>query len=506
MSNSQTLFEISKALVAETDLNKLLPLAMDKVIEQTHAERGLIIVYGEEDELIFEAARQLSQKDLAKPEFEISKTIIQSVRESGRPIVIKNALDDPRLDASVSIPRLRLLSVACAPLRAEEKIFGVIYIDNRNLAAIFDESTGKLLSEFAELISVAVRNALERHRLLARQRELQAELAEQQGYGSLLGRSPAMLEVFKMIDKVAPAEATVLITGETGSGKELVARELHRKSRRCDREFVALNCAALPENLLESELFGHEKGAFTGADRKRRGQVESAHGGTLFLDEIGEMSVALQAKLLRLLQSGEYKPLGSEAARKAEVRVLAATNRDLRRRIAEGYFREDLFYRLNVIEIKVPPLRGRGEDVLLMAEYFLARFARQSSRPVKSFSEEARAMLLQYNFPGNVRELENLVQRAVVLTEGDLIQPEDLPLTLAEAPAIADTNASETNFNLAKQRLLSNFEKEFLSNLLTATHGNVSEAARRAGMYKANLIQKMQQHGLKREDFVARKP
>ncbi len=500
MSQTQTLLEIGKALIAETNLEKLLPLAIDKVVAETQAERGMIIIY-EEDEMIFETARHLSQKDIAKPEFEISKTIIESVRASGKPVVVKNALDDPRLDASVSIPRLRLLSVACAPLRAQGKIFGVIYIDNRNLAAAFEEGTGRLLADFAELISAAAHNALERHRLLARQRELQNELAAQQGYGALLGRSAAMKEIFKLIEKVAPTEAPVLITGETGCGKELVARELHRKSARAEREFVALNCAALPENLLEAELFGHEKGAFTGADRKRRGQVEVAHGGTLFLDEIAEMSTALQAKLLRLLQSGEYKPLGSETVRIANARVLAATHRDVRSRIAEGLFREDLYYRLNVIEIKLPPLRERGEDILLMADYFLARWARQAHAPVKRLSEEARALLLQHNFPGNVRELENLIQRAAILSEGEEIQGEDLPLALATATTDAAERAP-SNFMRAKQSVIEKFEREFLAASLQETRGNISEAARRAGMYKKNFIEKMKLYNLKREDFV----
>lgn len=502
MSNALALFEIGKALIAETNLEKLLPLAIDKVLAETQAERGMIIVYGEGGELIFETARHLSQKDIAKPEFEISKTIIASVRASGQAVVIKNALDDPKLEASVSIPRLRLLSVACAPLLAEGKVFGVIYIDNRNLVAAFEESTGRLLAQFAELISAAAHNALERRRLLARQRELQKELAEQQGYGALLGRGAPMLEVFKLIEKVAPTDTTVLITGETGCGKELVARELHRQSLRREFEFVALNCAALPENLLESELFGYEKGAFTGADRKHRGQVEVAEKGTLFLDEIGEMSPALQAKLLRLLQSGEYKPLGSETGRQANVRVLAATHRDLRGRIAEGLFREDLFYRLNVIELKLPPLRERGEDVLLMAEYFLARFARQSSSPRKRLSEEARALLERHSFPGNVRELENLMQRAAILSEGEEIQADDLPITITPAAAAASAEKTHSNFMLAKQGVIEKFEREFIAASLRETRGNISEAARRAGMYKKNLIEKMKQYEIKREEFV----
>jgi len=500
MFDGSSLFEICKALFGESEVERLLPLAIDKVIAETQAERGMIIVYGEDDELIFQAARHLSQKDIARPEFEISKTIIASVRASGQPVVIKNALDAPQFTSSMSIPRLRLLSVACAPLCSQGRVFGVIYLDNRQLAGTFEEATGKLLAQFADLISLAVHKALEHRRLLTRQRELQRELLEQQGHGALLGRCAAMQQVFKLIEKVAPSDSPVLITGETGTGKELVARELHRQSLRHEQEFIALNCATLPENLLESELFGHEKGAFTGADRRRRGQVEVAEGGTLFLDEIAEMSPALQAKLLRLLQSGEYRPLGSETSKNANVRVLAATHRDLPKRIAEGLFREDLYYRLNVIELKLPPLRERGEDVRLLANYFLERFAKQSNLPPKRLSEEACLLLSQHSFPGNVRELENLMRRAALLSEGEQIEADDLSISLPAEPDRPP--ATSSHFMLAKQSVIEKFEREFLTTMLHETRGNISEAARRAGMYKKNFIAKMKQYNIKREAFL----
>ncbi len=500
MFDGPSLFEICRAMFAESEVERLLPLAIDRVIVQTRAERGMIIVYGEDGELVFQTARHLSQKDIARPEFEISRSIIASVRANGQPVVIKNALDAPQFSHSISIPRLRLLSVACAPLRAQGRVFGVIYLDNRQLAGAFEESTGSMLAQFAELISLAVHKALERRRLLARQRELRSELSAQRGYGTLLGRCAAMQQLFKLIEKVAPSDSPVLITGETGSGKELVARELHRQSLRQDQEFVALNCAALPENLLESELFGHEKGAFTGADRRRRGQVEVAEGGTLFLDEIAEMSPALQAKLLRLLQSGEYRPLGAETTRQANVRVLAATHRDLSKRIAEGLFREDLYYRLNVIELKLPPLRERGDDVLLLANYFLARLAAQSNLPPKPLSEEACLLLKQHPFPGNVRELENLMRRAALLSDGEQVEADDLAIGLPAEPGRPP--ATSSHFMVAKQGVIERFEREFLTTMLQETRGNISEAARRAGMYKKNFIAKMKQYDIKRDVFL----
>ena len=501
MSSYRTLFEIGKTLVAESDIEKLLPQAMDKVIEQTKAERGLIIVYGGDDEILFQAARHLDKKDLAHPDFEISRTIIQKVRASGHCVVTPNALEDPQFQASESVARLQLLSVACAPLRVKGKIFGVVYIDNRDVAAIFDEATGNLLNEFSELIAVAVKSALDRKSLLDSKLKLRDERDESRGYGAIIGNSPAMHEVFKLIKKAAALDITVLITGETGTGKELVARELHRRSPRRDHELIALNCAATPENLLEDELFGHEKGAYTGADRRKAGWVELANHGTLFLDEIGEMSLAMQAKLLRFMQSGEYSPVGAREIKHANARAIAATNRQLATMIEQQTFRADLYYRLNEFEIKLPPLRERSEDVLRIAGYFLNRYAKQFNKlEVSDFSAAARDLLLQYHFPGNVRELENRIKRAVVLAEEELIAPEDLDLTAPSNPLPAPS--PEPNFNVEKQNMIAAFERDFLCARLRETKGNISEAARRCGMHKKNFIQKMQQHGVEREDFV----
>ena len=502
MSSYRTLFEIGKALIAESDIERLLPQAMDQIIAQARAERGLIAVYGSDGDIQFYAARHLDKKDLDRPDFEVSRSIIQKVRASGAPVVLQNALADPQFEQSESVTRLRLLSVACAPLVVKDEIFGVIYIDNRDLAAVFDENTGNLLNEFSALISVAVKNALDRKRLLDTKRQLLAERDASRGYGEIIGQSPAMREVFKLIKKAAALDLTILITGETGTGKELVARELHRRSLRRDHEMIALNCAAQPENLLEDELFGHEKGAFTGADRRKPGWVEVAHHGTLFLDEIGEMSLAMQAKLLRFLQSGEYSPLGSREVKHASVRLIAATNRNLQEMMAQKTFREDLYYRLNEFEIKLPPLRERGDDILLVADYFLARFAGQFNKNVTAFSAETRALLLQHAWPGNVRELENRLKRAIVLAEDQLVYPDDFDLGTPSVAAVPSPAPADSSFNQEKQNVIAAFEKEFLSARLRETKGNISAAARRSGMHKKNFIQKMQQYEMKREEFI----
>ncbi|MFQ5629419.1 MAG: sigma-54 interaction domain-containing protein [bacterium] len=503
MPNFQTLYEIGKLLIAETDITKFLPVAMDKVIEGTKAQRGMIMVFGDDGELLFETARHFDKQDIANPEFEISKTIIASVIERGEPVVLKNALDEDKFQQSKSITQLQLLSVACVPLRHGETNFGAIYIDNRKAAAIFDDSTGNLLQEFANLIAVAVKNALDHRKLVEKQRKLANELAEKQGYGQIIGESKAMRDILELVDEIADTDATVLITGETGTGKELIARAIHTKSSRRDQEFVALNCAAIPENLIESELFGHEKGAFTGAQQRKSGWIDVAHKGTLFLDEIGDIPLSTQVKLLRFLQSGEYSPVGQAKLKKADARIVVATNRDLAEMVQKGEFRQDLYYRLNIIEALLPPLRNRGEDVLRIADYFLMRFATQFKKANIALGEQAQKFLLTYPFPGNVRELENMMQRAVLLARGSNIEPGHLKPASHENNAAQSSVEYEELFNTAKQKVVESFEKAFLKARLKETEGNISEAARRAGMYKANFIQKMQKYGIRRIDFIS---
>jgi Nif-specific regulatory protein len=519
MSSYHTIFEIGKALVAETDIAKLLPLAMDKVIEQAQAQRGMTIVYGEGGELLFETARALDKKDIAQPEFEVSRTIIESVRQTGRYVVVKNALADPQLKESSSIDRLRLLSVACAPLRAGNEIFGAIYIDNRDVTAIFSEETGKLLDQFAELISVAVKNALQRrqleteaaqkdlklHQQIERRRQLEAQLARSEGYGEIKGlKSLAMLEVCRQVEKVAATDSSVLVIGETGAGKELIARALHRKSGRADQSFVTLNCAGLPnEDLLISELFGHVKGAFTGATNDKAGYFETADGGTIFLDEIAKSTLKFQTALLRVLESGEFNRLGdTKNTRRTNVRSIAAAGPNLPELMKRGEFYPDLYYRLEHFVIHLPPLRERREDIVELAEHFLKKFAAEHKRAVAVFSDDARARLQGYFWPGNVRELRNAVNRAVILAENEIIQIDDLPPALRETAAVATVELDAANFRDGKQRAVEKFERDFISDALKKTRGNISEAARRTGMHKKNLIQKMQQYGIRREDFA----
>lgn len=345
-----------------------------------------------------------------------------------------------------------------------------------------------------EILRHTLRQAIEHSRLSVENRELRRQLSEAAARPGILGRSPAMLAMQETIATVAPTEATVLITGESGTGKELVARALHSGSARADKPMVTVNCAALAENLLESELFGHEKGSFTGADRRREGRFVQANGGTLFLDEIGEMPLPLQAKLLRALQEGEVQWVGSDAPLTVDVRVLAATNRDLREEVARRRFREDLYFRLNVISLEVPPLRDRGEDIPVLAAHFLERFAGRNRKSIRGFSPQAVDSLLRYAWPGNVRELENAVERAVILCNGDLITRRELPAAITEAASPEE--ASSAAVGALAGLPLDELERRAIGETLRCTGDNKSEAARQLGITRATLHNKLRKYGM----------
>ena len=338
--------------------------------------------------------------------------------------------------------------------------------------------------------------AIEHSRLSVENRELRRQLAEVPKNTEILGRSKAINDLRAMISTVAPTDATVLVTGESGTGKELVARALHAGSPRAQKPIVTVNCAALAENLLESELFGHERGAFTGADRRREGRFKQADGGTLFLDEIGEMPIGLQAKLLRALQQGEIQRLGSDRSEHVDVRVIAATNRDLRKEVANHNFREDLYFRLNVITIEIPPLRKRTDDIPLLAAHFLSHFEERNRKNIKGFSPQATDQMLHYSWPGNVRELENAVERAVILCTGDLITEKELPFSISEEEmAAAKAGEKEGGTSLAGLPL-EEVERKVIEETLKMTKDNKSEAARTLGITRATLHNKLRKYDI----------
>ncbi len=341
-----------------------------------------------------------------------------------------------------------------------------------------------------EVLKATLYNALEHTRLKEENTQLKQALGIAQTMP--LGKSALMRSLQEMIETVAPSEATVLITGESGTGKELVAKAIQANSLRKNQAFVTINCAALAENLLESELFGHEKGAFTGADKMREGRFVQADNGTLFLDEIGEMPLALQVKLLRVLQNGEIQRVGSDKVKIVDVRIIAATNRNLQKEVEAGRFREDLYYRLNVIALEVPALRERKDDIPLLAQKFVENFARANRKSIKGFSPQAMDMLMRYDWPGNVRELENAMERAVILTVGEYVTERSLPLAIQQMTG----NTAAVPSGILANKSLDDIEKEAISATLAETADNKSEAARRLGITRATLHSKLKKYNL----------
>jgi len=358
----------------------------------------------------------------------------------------------------------------CVPLLERGNLIGVIYVGNDNVRQLFDEAHLELLTIFAAQASLLVRNALLVNELQLDNRSLQ-ERIERMRFGEILGSSPAMQEVFRKVQKVAGTDITVLVTGETGTGKELIAREIHNRSPRAKGPFVSINCGAIPENLLESELFGHVRGAFTGAVANKAGRFQAANKGTLFLDEIGEMPLQLQVKILRALQDRAVSRVGDTSTEAVDIRVVAATNRELENEIKAGRFREDLYYRLNVVHLLLPPLRDRGDDIVVLARYMLSRYAPEYGNKVRGFTPSAIAAIKRHRWSGNIRELENRIKKAVVLADKALLGPDDLGINPDELPPILPlTEAREK------------WQREYINEVLGLNAGNRTKTARDLGV------------------------
>ena len=412
--------------------------------------------------------------------FPLSRTLVERVVRERQAELANDVLQAPGWGDAESVRAARIRSLLAAPLLGPDGALGLLYLDTRREGPHFDETHLELLTAIAGIASVALANT--RHmEWLADEKDRLEEAIDH----DLVGESPRMREIWRLLSRVAPSDSTVLLRGESGTGKEVAARSIHRKSRRANRPFVAINCATLSETLLESELFGHEKGAFTGAVLRKTGKFEVADTGTIFLDEVGEIPPSLQAKLLRVLQEREFDRLGGSRPIRVDVRVIAATNRDLEAAIREGTFREDLFYRLNVISCTLPPLRERREDIPLLASHFAARFGFKLGRRVAGFTPEARTLLQRYAWPGNVRELSNAVERAIVLGEGDLIRPEDLPEAILEAPPGA-ARGPITRFH----ETVNETKKSLIVNAVHETGGNITKAAELLGL-NANYLHRL---------------
>jgi len=496
----RTLYELSDIIYSERDVNALLEEVVDSVIEITSCERCFLKIFHESRNEKLAIAKDSDKKEIGEEDENVSEKVIEAATESGNAICITQLLtSDVDEEKEDSIPRI--ISILCVPLKSKDKVLGVIYLDDAKTDSYFTPDDASLLTSLGERVGVALENNLLFTELKESQEKLLQDLRGRFNFDEILGNSPEMVEVLKTVADVADTDATVLIEGESGTGKELLARAIHFNSSRSKKPFVPINCAAIPETLLESELFGYEKGAFTGAEQRKPGKFDRANGGTIFLDEIGEMSPLLQVKILRFLQSHQFEPLGSNKIKKCDVRIIAATNKDLLSLVKENEFREDLFYRINVINIKLPPLRERRLDIAPLADSFAIKFGKKNGKNIKGLDPEALNILSRYSFPGNIRELENIVERSAILAQGEWIIKEDLPKTLFEENDFDYKIKVPQNYGelkALKKKAIEEIEKSFLNYILTKHNDIVSKAAEEARMHRVELHRLISKY---KEDF-----
>lgn len=471
------LYALSSSIYSEKDINVLLDMVADALVDLIGAERSFLVILDKNKSVKLRIGKDQNKETIE--EEDLNQSIIEAVLETGDAISISNLLvseSEEREEPAKSV------SILCIPLNSENQINGIFYLDSTIIETSFNIDDVKLCVSLAQIVNSSLEDKLLFWELKESQEKLLQDLREKFKFDEILGNSPQMVEILKTVADVADTDAAVFIEGESGTGKELLARAIHFNSSRCGKPFVPINCAAIPETLLESELFGYEKGAFTGADQRKLGKFDVANGGTIFLDEIGEMSLLLQVKILRFLQSHEFEPLGSNRIRQSDIRIITATNKDLLAKVKENRFREDLYYRINVINIKLPPLRERRLDIEPLAEFFVSKFSKREDKKIKGIEREAINLLCYYSFPGNIRELENIMERAVILTKGDYIAFEDLPKTLFE-----DSCQSYTELKAKKKKLLEEAEGNFVRNVLSKYDNNISRAAREVKMHRVEL-------------------
>jgi transcriptional regulator with GAF, ATPase, and Fis domain len=462
------LLEFTTALMEERDLQQLIDLMLDKIIELTGADRGFLFLL-DAGRATRHSSRNIARETVQADDGGFSDSIVRRVVATREPLLVSDALHHEEFRSSQSVLSLKLCSVMCVPILCRGDLLGVIYLGNDNIVNLFHEESLSILQVFASQAGFLLRNAILINELVVRKEQLELKLEELK-FGEIIGASQAMRDVYRRVEKVATTDIGVLIRGETGVGKELIAKELHRRSPRVDGPFVAINCGAIPENLLESELFGHEKGAYTGAHAAAPGKFQSASKGTLFLDEIGDLPFPLQAKILRALETRQVTRVGGTKPENVDIRIIAATNKNLEEAVAAGQFRQDLYYRLNVVTVLLPPLRERGDDVILIANYFLQKFIRQYDSKIRGFSHAAQTALRSYAWPGNVRELENKLRKAVVLAESEVLEADDLGLSEGDIQVLPLAEAKEQ------------FQLDYVNRVLEINHGNKTKTARDLGV------------------------
>jgi transcriptional regulator with GAF, ATPase, and Fis domain len=466
----------SEKLMHKGSIDELFDTMLDDILDLTGADKGVVLLTvadqpsDGEKKVAVRALRNLSRESIADERGGVSDSIVRTVLTTAKPVIVSDALADTTFGKSESVVALQLSSVMCAPMLSQGEVIGALYVGNDKVKHLFERPQLDMLTIYGAQASLILQNAMLLSALRADKEKLAQELSDKR-FGEIIGSCPSMIEVFRKLQKVASTDISVLITGETGTGKELIARELHRRSARATGPFVTINCGAIPENLIESELFGHVRGAFTGAVANRAGKFQLADGGTLFLDEIGELPLNLQVKLLRALQERVVIRVGDSRPEKVDIRVVAATNKVLEDEIKRGTFREDLYYRLNVVNILLPPLRERGDDVIIIAKALLAKYADEMKSPVRGLSPGALGAIKKFDWPGNIRQLENRLKKALVLCDKTLLSAEDMDLGPETLEPIKPLEKAKEDF-----------QRDYVLKILERNNGNRTQTARDLGV------------------------
>jgi transcriptional regulator with GAF, ATPase, and Fis domain len=463
----ENLVALSQEMMRDTSPARLFEALLKGLVRITRAEKGFVIVMQDGNRHLTASHNvEKDRLDMSR----VSDSILDQVVQHRQPLIVSDAVRDSRFGRAQSVVDLKLSSVMCVPLIYRKDMLGIIYLGNDSVTDLFTERDLALLKVYSAQAALILHHALAMNQLKVDNKNLRSRL-DQAAQGEMIGNCAAMKRLFQVLRRVAPTDLSALVHGETGTGKELVARELHSLSARSKGAFIAINCGAIPENLLESELFGHKKGSFTGAVSDKVGKIEAASGGTLFLDEIAEMPMNLQVKLLRVLQERVIERVGDLTPRRIDIRVIAATHQDVKELIASGRFREDLYYRLNEITLEIPPLRDREDDIGVLAQYFLNTYKARYEVKTRGFTNEALKAMRQHSWPGNVRELENLVKKAMIMSDRALLNPDDLGLKTSGKRDILPLNEAQEEF-----------KQDYIRRVLELNNWNKAQTARDLGI------------------------
>jgi Nif-specific regulatory protein len=470
--NFNTLFEIARSINSILEPEDLLERVLEIAMTHLSAERGFVILADPNKENGYDVVMMKNfSSQRTSNEYAASSSVVTNVLNTGEAVLTFDAPNDERFESSVSIIAQKILSIICVPLRTGERTFGAVYLDSSTMLKEFNDESLKFLTIFGNLAGIAIENAKRYTELRNQNERLKNEADVTHLFTNIIGKSDTWKRALEIVQRVLDIDVAILITGESGTGKELVARAIHENGLRKGLAFVAVNCSAIPESLIESELFGYVRGAFTGANAAKKGLVEVADGGTLFLDEIADLPFALQSKLLRLLQEKEYRRIGDTVTRSADIRIIAATNKDLKSEVKNGTMREDLYFRLNVVSIHLPPLRERKDDIPLLEKHFLQHTAQMYKRSIDSIHPDAMHMLLANPWKGNVREFQNVIERAVVLCKGTQLTPADLVLDFTQRNSILPNSVT-----------LEEIERQIIETALDEMDGNRRRTAEKLGV------------------------